>query len=48
MIKILVTGGAGKVGGALARKLVENPSYFVVIVDNLSTAVAILGKYFSF
>jgi UDP-glucose 4-epimerase len=37
MIKILVTGGAGNVGGALARKLVENPSYFVVIVDNLST-----------
>ena len=37
MIKILVTGGAGNVGGALSRKLVENPSYFVVIVDNLST-----------
>ena len=37
MIKILVTGGAGNVGGALARKLVENSSYFVVIVDNLST-----------
>jgi UDP-glucuronate decarboxylase len=37
MIKILITGGAGNVGGALARKLVENPSYFVVIVDNLST-----------
>jgi len=37
MIKILLTGGAGNVGGALARKLVENPSYFVVIVDNLST-----------
>lgn len=37
MIKILITGGAGNVGGALARKFVENPSYFVVIVDNLST-----------
>ena len=37
MIKILITGGAGNVGGALARKLVENPNYFVVIVDNLST-----------
>ena len=37
MTKILITGGAGNVGGALARKLVENPSYFVVIVDNLST-----------
>ena len=31
MTKILITGGAGNVGGALARKLVENPSYFVVI-----------------
>ena len=37
MIKILITGGAGNVGGALARKLVENPDYFVVIVDDLST-----------
>lgn len=35
--KILVTGGAGNVGGALARKLVENQEYFVVIADNLST-----------
>ena len=37
MYKILITGGAGNVGGALARKLVENLNYFVVIVDNLST-----------
>ena len=37
MIKILVTGGAGNVGGALARKLVESQKYFVVIADNLST-----------
>ena len=37
MIKILITGGAGNVGGALARKLVENSNYFVIIVDNLST-----------
>jgi UDP-glucose 4-epimerase len=37
MTKILITGGAGNVGGALARKLVENPNYFVIIVDNLST-----------
>ena len=37
MTKILVTGGAGNVGGSLARKLVENPNYFVKIVDNLST-----------
>lgn len=35
--KILVTGGAGNVGGALARKLAENQDYFVVIADNLST-----------
>ena len=37
MTRILITGGAGNVGGALARKLVENPNYFVVIVDDLST-----------
>ena len=37
MTKILITGGAGNVGGALARKLVENPDYFVVIADDLST-----------
>ena len=37
MIKILITGGAGNVGGALARKLVENLNYYVVIADNLST-----------
>ena len=37
MIKILITGGAGNVGGALARKLVVNTNYFVIIVDNLST-----------
>ena len=37
MIKILITGGAGNVGGALARKLVENPDYLVIIADNLST-----------
>ena len=37
MTKILVTGGAGNIGGALSRKLVENPNYFVIIVDNLST-----------
>jgi UDP-glucose 4-epimerase len=37
MTKILITGGAGNIGGSLARKLVENPNYFVVVVDNLST-----------
>ncbi len=37
MKKILITGGAGNVGGALAKKLVENKENFVVIVDNLIT-----------
>jgi len=37
MIKILITGGAGNVGGALARRLVEDKKYFVVIADDLST-----------
>ena len=37
MYKILITGGAGNVGGALARKLVENQKYFIVIADDLST-----------
>ncbi len=37
MIKILVTGGAGNVGGAMVRSLVKNPNYHVVIADNLST-----------
>ena len=37
MTKILVTGGAGNVGGALCKALVQNDNYFVVIVDNLST-----------
>jgi UDP-glucose 4-epimerase len=35
--KILVTGGAGNVGSALVDKLIEKPSNFVVIVDDLST-----------
>lgn len=34
---ILITGGAGNIGSSLARKLSENPNYFIVIVDNLST-----------
>lgn len=37
MVKILITGGAGNVGGALARKLVQNKNYLVVIADDLST-----------
>ena len=37
MIFILITGGAGNVGGSLAERLVKNPDYFVVILDNLTT-----------
>lgn len=37
MIKILVTGGAGNVGGSLVRKLSENPDNYVVATDNLLT-----------
>ncbi len=35
--RILVTGGAGFIGSAIAAKLAENPDNFVVIVDNLHT-----------
>ena len=35
--KILVTGGAGFVGSCMVDKLVEDPSNFVVIIDDLST-----------
>lgn len=35
--RILITGGAGNVGGSLARRLVADPDNYVVIVDNLST-----------
>jgi UDP-glucose 4-epimerase len=35
--KVLITGGAGNVGGSLARRLVAEPDTFVVVVDNLST-----------
>ena len=34
---ILITGGAGNVGSAIATKLSENKNNFIVIVDNLST-----------
>ena len=37
MKNILITGGAGNIGGSLVRALVKNGSYFVQIVDNLST-----------
>lgn len=35
--RILITGGAGNVGGSLARRLVADPDNYVVIIDNLST-----------
>ncbi|WP_339921204.1 NAD-dependent epimerase/dehydratase family protein [uncultured Flavobacterium sp.] len=34
---ILITGGAGNVGSAIASKLAANPNNLIVIVDNLST-----------
>jgi len=34
---VLITGGAGNVGSALARKLAENTGNTVVIIDNIST-----------
>lgn len=37
MKNILVTGGSGFVGSAVADKLIQNPEYNVVIVDDLST-----------
>ena len=37
MIKILITGGAGNVGGALACHLVQKEGYHVVVADNLIT-----------
>jgi UDP-glucuronate decarboxylase len=37
MATILITGGAGNVASALANKLAEKKSNFIVIVDNLST-----------
>jgi UDP-glucose 4-epimerase len=37
LIKILITGGAGFIGSSLAIRLLQNPSYYVVIVDNLLT-----------
>jgi nucleoside-diphosphate-sugar epimerase len=38
MIKVLITGGAGNVGGTLALRLLQSNKYHVVIADNLATA----------
>jgi len=37
MINILITGGAGNVGSALANKLLNNKEYYIVVVDNMRT-----------
>lgn len=37
MATILVTGGAGNIGGSLVNRLVQNPDHFVVVADNLLT-----------
>lgn len=37
MAKILITGGAGQLGSALASKLSKNKNHFIICVDNLST-----------
>ncbi len=37
MANILVTGGAGNIGGSLVNRLVQNADHFVVVADNLLT-----------
>jgi UDP-glucuronate decarboxylase len=37
MANILVTGGAGNIGGSLVNRLVQHPDHFVVVADNLLT-----------
>lgn len=37
MAKILITGGAGNIGGSLTKRLVTNPENYVVVVDNMLT-----------
>lgn len=37
MARILITGGAGFVGSSLAERLLNNPAYHVVLIDNLLT-----------
>lgn len=37
MCKILVTGGAGNIGSALVKKLLQRDQNYIVIADNLST-----------
>jgi UDP-glucose 4-epimerase len=35
--KVLITGGAGNIGGSLARRLASSSDYEVLVVDNLQT-----------
>ena len=37
MKKILITGGAGFIGSSLADKLIMNPDYYIVAIDNMIT-----------
>jgi UDP-glucuronate decarboxylase len=37
MVNILITGGAGNIGGALASKLAGDDCNYIVIIDDLST-----------
>lgn len=37
MSNILISGGAGNVGSALAKKLAEDPANEIIIIDNIST-----------
>jgi len=36
--KLLITGGAGFIGSALVRHIIDNTDYFVVNVDKLTYA----------
>ena len=40
IMRILVTGGAGNIGGSLCRELVKDKNIHVDIIDNLSTGSA--------
>jgi UDP-glucuronate decarboxylase len=35
--KVLITGGAGNIGGSLARRLTEQGTHEVIVIDNLQS-----------